>query len=231
MEISPKLFARAQKLNRPAVEALFALVYPAVLRIARALSGREDVAEGVVRFVMLRAIAMLPNWRDETTAERWFLHHTVLTARRAAAHQPTANTDLLATDGDPRYVAFVRALRQLPIQQREAIILHVGERFNSRFLGIAMDCSNDAAQTHLDAASAALRTIAGADFAALVDRLSNVYARLGPAADAVAPAVTRWARRGLRPHRFRRALRFLVAMTIIALLVYGAWKWRALAGL
>ena len=231
MEISPKVFARAQKLNRRAVEALFALVYPPVFRIARGLCGREDVAEGVVRFVMLRAIVMLPNWRDETTAERWFLHHTLLTARRAAAHQPTANTDLLATDGDPRYVAFVRAIRQLPIQQREAIILHVGEHFNSRFLGIAMDCSTDAAQTHLDAATAALRAIAGGDFGALVDRLSNGYAHLGPPADAIAPAVGRWARRGLRPHRFRRALRFLVAVVVIAVLIYAAWKWRALAGL
>src|SRR5205814_8874514 len=66
MEISPNLFARAQKLNRPAVEALFASVYPAVLRIARGLSGRIAVPDGVVRFVMLRAPAMLPRWRDAT---------------------------------------------------------------------------------------------------------------------------------------------------------------------
>jgi hypothetical protein len=155
----------------------------------------------------------------------------LLTARRAAAHVPAAKTDLLATDGDPRYVAFVRALRQLPIQQREAILLHFGERFNSRFLGIAMDCSTDAAQTHLEAATGALRTIAGADFGALVDRLSNVYAHLGPPVDAVAPAVGRWVGKGLRPHRFRRALRLLVAVAVIAALVYAGWKWKALAGL
>jgi DNA-directed RNA polymerase specialized sigma24 family protein len=55
MEIAPELFARARKLKRPAVEQLFAHVYPSVVRIAKGLAGREDVAEGVVRFVMLRA--------------------------------------------------------------------------------------------------------------------------------------------------------------------------------
>src|SRR3954463_6496404 len=145
MEIPPPLFARAQKLNRPAVEALFASVYPAVLRIARGLSGRIDVADGVVRFVMLRAPTMLPKWRDATAAERWFLHHTVLTARRAARHEPDPRADLLAANGDANWLAFVRALRQLPHQQREAILLHCGEHLNDRYLGIAMDCSSDAA--------------------------------------------------------------------------------------
>jgi DNA-directed RNA polymerase specialized sigma24 family protein len=226
MEISPQLFARAQKLNRPAVEALFASVYPAVLRVARGLSGRTDVADGVVRFVMLRAPVMLPRWRDATAAERWFLHHTVLTARRAAAHEPKAKNDLLATDADPSYAAFVRAIRQLPIQQREAFILHAGERFNPRFLGVAMDCSTDAAQNHLDAATTTLRGIAGNDFAALANHLANSYAHLGPAAD-----VGRWAGKALRPHRFRRFIRRLVFALVFALLVFAAWHWRRRLGL
>src|SRR5437773_832647 len=87
MQISPQVFGRAKKLRRDALEELFAEVYPAVMRIARGLSGREDVAEGVVRFVMTRSVAMVPRWRDETVAERWFLHHTVLTVRRAAVRR------------------------------------------------------------------------------------------------------------------------------------------------
>jgi DNA-directed RNA polymerase specialized sigma24 family protein len=230
MEIPPHLFTRAQKLKRPAVEALFASVYPAVLRIARGLSGRIDVADGVVRFVMLRAPTMLPRWRDATAAERWFLHHTLLTARRAAAHEPTAKNDLLAADADPRYAAFVRAIRQLPIQQREAVILHLGERFNPRFLGVAMDCSTEAAQNHLDAATTTLRGIAGNDFAPLADRLATAYARLGPAADDVAPAAGRWAGKALRPHRFRRFVRRVVIAIILALLVLAGWQWRPRLG-
>src|SRR5688572_15823413 len=181
MEIPAALFDQAKKLKRPAVDDLFAMVYPAVVRIAKALAGRDDVADGVVRFVMLRASRMIPTWRDETAAERWFLHHTVLTARRAAAHEPSPKHDLLvappspADPPTPAYVAFVRAVRQLPVQQREAFLLHAGERFNPRYLGVAMDCSTQAAQAHLDAATAALRTVVGTTgFDPLVARLSTV---------------------------------------------------------
>jgi DNA-directed RNA polymerase specialized sigma24 family protein len=212
MEIAPQVFERAKKLKRPALEELFAQVYPAVVRIARGLTGREDVAEGVVRFMMVRAVGMVPRWRDETSAERWFLHHTVLTARRAAAHHgPDAKTDLLARDGDARYVAFVRAVRQLPVQQREALILSAGEHFNERYLGVAMDCSTDAAQAHLEAARAATRAVAGEDqFDSLLATMAASYARLGPADDQLRPAVQRWVGKALRPHRRRRLIKISV---------------------
>jgi DNA-directed RNA polymerase specialized sigma24 family protein len=229
MEIAPELFARARKLKRPAVEQLFAHVYPSVVRIAKGLAGREDVAEGVVRFVMLRASHMIPTWRDETAAERWFLHHTVLTARRAAAHPPNPKNDLLAAGEppDPAYLAFVRAVRQLPVQQREAFLLHAGERFNLRYLGVAMDCSTQAAQTHLDAATAALRAVTGPEqYGAFVTRLAATYVQLGPTKEQVFPAVRKWVGKGLRPRRFRRAIRLSMTLAIVAALAFVAWKWK-----
>src|SRR3954471_22940058 len=95
VDIPDDVFARAQRLDRRAVDALYAQVYPPVQRIARALAGRDDVADGVVRFVMLRAARVAPRWRDATAAERWSLHHPVLTARRAARHEPDVRRDLL----------------------------------------------------------------------------------------------------------------------------------------
>src|SRR5437773_2179682 len=205
MQISPQVFGRAKKLRRDALEELFAEVYPAVVRIARGLSGREDVAEGVVRFVMTRSVVMVPKWRDETVAERWFLHHTVLTVRRAApAYAPTATGDELVDSPDPGYVAFVRAVRGLPVQQREAIVLHFGEHLNQRYMGVAMDCSTDAAQAHLEAARGALRAVTAGHFDPMIARLSHVYVTLGPKAPDLMPAVRRWVKRGLRPHRLRR---------------------------
>jgi RNA polymerase sigma-70 factor (ECF subfamily) len=232
MEVPEKVLARARKLDRAALEQLFAAVYPVVVGMARGLSGREDVAEGVVRFVMLRAVKMVPRWRDDTAAEPWFLHHTLLTARRAAAHQPTIQSDLLATGGgDARYTAFVRALRQLPQQQREAVILHFGERFNSRYMSVAMDCSTAAAENHLEAGRAALRTVTGSEFEPLVERMAAVYAHLGPSAQDVPPAVVRWVGRGLRPHRLRIVLRLIILVVILAALAIVGWEWHKQAGL
>lgn len=225
MQISAAVFERAKKLRRDALEELFAQVYPAVVRIARGLTGREDVAEGVVRFMMVRAVGMVPRWRDETTAERWFLHHTVLTARRAATHHgPDAKSDLLAKDGEAAYVAFVRAVRQLPIQQREALILHTGEHMNERFLGVAMDCSTDAAQAHLEAARAAARTIAGEQLDPLLATMAATYARLGPADDQLRPAVQRWVGKALGPRRRRRVIRLVVLAVLVVAAAYVAWK-------
>lgn len=229
MEIAPELFTRAKKLKRPAVDQLFAQVYPSVVRMAKGLAGREDVAEGVVRFVMIRASRMIPTWRDESAAERWFLHHTLLTARRAAAYEPHPKNDLLARvePPDPAYLAFVRAVRQLPVQQREAFLLHAGERFNPRYLGVAMDCSTQAAQAHLDAATAALRTVAGPEqFDPLVTRLAATYSRLGPTQEQVAPAVRKWVSKGLRPQRLRRAIRLAITLAVLAAVGWVAWKWK-----
>jgi DNA-directed RNA polymerase specialized sigma24 family protein len=225
MQISPRVFGRARKLRRDGLEELFAEVYPAVVRIARGLSGREDVAEGVVRFVMTRSVVMIPKWRDETVAERWFLHHTVLTVRRAAGYAPTAIGDVLVDSPDPAYVAFLRALRGLPVQQREAIVLHFGEHLNSRYMSVAMDCSTDAAQAHLEAATGTLRAVTGGEFEAMISRLSNVYVGLGPKAADLMPAVRRWVKRGLRPHRLRRTVLAAIGVVVIVGMLWVAWKW------
>jgi DNA-directed RNA polymerase specialized sigma24 family protein len=230
MPVPPETFLRARKYQRKALEDLFEAVYPTSMRIARGLCGREDVAEGVVRFVMSRAFAVLPRWRDETAAERWFLHHTVLTARRAADHQPAARNDLLAVGGDARYAAFVRAVRALPQQQREAVVLHFGEHLNARYLGVAMDCSTDAAQAHLEAGEKSLRTIAAGEFDHLVSILATVYARHAPAPQAVTPAVRKSVGKGLRPVRLRRLIRWTVLLLLIA--AAAAWAvWRRKQGM
>jgi DNA-directed RNA polymerase specialized sigma24 family protein len=228
MPVDPDVFSRARKYQRAALEQLFADTYPSALRIARGLCGREDVAEGVVRFVMVRAFTVLPKWRDETAAERWFLHHTVLTARRAEGHAPNQRNDLLAVGGDARYAAFVRALRALPQQQREAVVLHFGEHLNTRYLGVAMDCSTDAAQAHLDAATKSLRTLAANDFDHLTATLTSVYARHSPAPDAVVPAVRKSVGKGLRPIRLKRAIRWTMILVLLATATYFTLKWRHL---
>src|SRR4051812_45664021 len=56
-------FEQAKKLKRAAVERMVAGVYPGVYRTAHGLLGREDAAEGVIRFIVARAVKLLPAWR------------------------------------------------------------------------------------------------------------------------------------------------------------------------
>lgn len=224
MEISDQTFARAKKLKRAGVEALYAQAYPTIVRLARGLCGREDVAEGVVRFVMGRAIKVLAGWRDATAAERWFFHHTVLTARRAAGHEPEAAADLLASGADAPMRAFVRAVRVLPQQQREAVILHYGEHLNARYLGIAMDCSADAAQAHFDAGVKTLRAVGGDGFEGMIKLMEAAYAGLKPAEGDVPATARRYAAAGLRPRRARRVVMMLVVLALVGGAVWWYFK-------
>jgi DNA-directed RNA polymerase specialized sigma24 family protein len=226
MPIDEDLFLRAHKGDRKAVEALFTSIYPTIHRIAHAHAGREDVARGILNFVLARAVRQVPNWRDPESAERWFYHHTILTARRAALHQAAPRQDLLlsaAEENPAPYIAFVRALRGLPLQQQEAFLLHHGERLAPRTMGIAMDCSTNAADTHLQSATAALEKIAGQLFPALTQRLSDAYQRLTPPENAILPSVRSTLRRRGLSRTIKRLFR-LALLIIILVAIYYLWK-------
>lgn len=223
--------ARARRADRSAVEAILTESFPAVHRIAHALTGEPRAATAVSRHVLRRAVRVMPRWRRGITPENWFYHHTLLVAREAAAQVPPPEHDLLVTagpGGTPAYVAFVRALRGLPGQQMEAFILNHGEKLNSRLLGVAMDCSASAAATHLVAATDALRTIAGKSYEELVPALERAYATLAPPETVVRTSVAKQVSAGLWAMRMRRLIRWTVTLVILAPIGYGVWRWHAL---
>jgi len=216
---------QARRMSRPAVEAVIRSVYPAVHRMAHGLAGREDVARGIIRFVASHAPRQMPRWKDPEAPDRWFYHHTVLTARRASRHRPEPMRDLLLGrhGGDARYVAFIRALRELPIQQREAFILHYGEQLDIRRMAIAMDCSTQAAELHLRTGDAALRALAGKEFAAMTARLREVYRAMAPTEDAMGPAVRMIVARSLWARRLWRLVKWLLLAGLAAGAGWGVW--------
>lgn len=203
------------------VEQILQAHYPLVLRLARALSGREDVAEGVVRFVLARGARLAGKWKETDDAGRWFLHHTVLTVRRAAQHQPEPAKDLLAKGAPAHWVAFVKSIRSLPPQQREAVLLHHGENLNQRYLGVAMDCSTTAAQTHLQAGEKALREMYGEVTQGLLAHLSTVFKHVGRVeSEATVAAVKRARGKG----RARRMGRLVAVLAVVAGVVFVVWR-------
>jgi DNA-directed RNA polymerase specialized sigma24 family protein len=233
-EISAELVAAARKGKREAVVELLAIHYPIVWRIAAGISGRDDVARGVVRFVMQRSLRALHTWNDEAAPTRWFHHHTILTCRRSAKHQPDASNDVFlqgdAAATNMPYVAFVRALRALPMQQREALILSRCEKLDMRAVSVAMDCSTTAAANHLREASQRLVSIAQQDFDVHVLRMTKVYATLGPDEELHIKDLRSRIRGLIRPWRIMRMAKFGLNVVILIVTIYAAWwVWRIVA--
>ena len=109
-------------------------------------------------------------------------------------------------------------------QQREAYLLHHAEHLAMRQVAIAMDCSMDAAATHLIAARAALKNVAGADYERFSKQASNAYSKLTPTGDVELPAIEKRIRRFTWPRRIWRVVSPILALAILAALIWGAWR-------
>jgi DNA-directed RNA polymerase specialized sigma24 family protein len=224
MPAAPELLASAQKYRQSAVGALMAAYWPVVHRVAYGLCGDPRAAEQVVDRVMSRALHALPKWRDDTAADRWFYHYTVLETRRypnngAAPHDPLLPQSPVQI---AEYTAFVKALRVLPSQQQEALILNHGEHLNPRYLGIAMDCSSAAAANHLREGTLQLEQMVGENAPKLMAELERIYRDLSPPADRVRPEIRRRLRRFLLPRRLRR----WIVLVLLAAIAWAIWHWR-----
>jgi DNA-directed RNA polymerase specialized sigma24 family protein len=230
MALDADQLARARKYDWTPLEQMLEQKFPAVCRMSHGLTGREDVALKVVERIMRQAIERVPEWRDVETAERWFYHHTILAARETAeTEKPEPDKDLLVKlceNPTPAYVAFIRAIRNLPVQQREAFILHHGEDLNTRQMATAMDCSTKAAEMHLDAAHDALEPIAGDAFVALRERLTRAYAAMTPADAVVRPTVRPYVARVIIPMRIKRTARLVLFSSLLLFTCIVAWSRR-----
>jgi DNA-directed RNA polymerase specialized sigma24 family protein len=229
MAVSEATLDRAVRRDRAAIEAMLADVYPAVFRLAHALTGRPGAAGQVLHDVLRRSLRVMPKWRRGTVPENWYYHHTLITARHLAPGPPDPRDDVLvarsATPDDPAYRAFVRAIRSLPRQQAEAFLLHHGERLNTRLLGVAMDCSHAAAADHLKAADSAIGAVGGGQTAALTATLERAYASLVPPPHAIRPSARKYVAKHLRPLKVKRVLLVLAFLGVLVA-AYFAWQAR-----
>ena len=220
--------AAARKLKPQAVADLLTTQYASVYRIAYALAGRWDVGRSVARFVLARSVRFMPKWDPDDDPANWYHRFTIMTSRRSLAKHKKIDPkkDVLveqALEPDGEYVAFVAALRHLEPQQREAFLLHHGERLNDRYAALAMDCSTEAAHNHLVVAERQLRLVAGPSMAALTKKLADAYMHLTPTDDSVVPAVNRVVFRQVTVRRVWRFVKLLVALALFGGLLWGGW--------
>ena len=215
------LLPHARNYRASAVRSLLESYYPTVYRIASALCGNQHTAGEVIYRVMSRAIPAIPKWRDDSAADRWFYHYTVLETRRYEAIASDLDPLIAADPPNPEYSAFILALRAMPAQHREAIILSHGEHLNPRYLGVAMDCSAEAAANHLRAATIYLQSITGGQITPMLEIFSKCYHRLDLSPQTARPMIQQRINRFLFPRRLKRCLLLLI---ITAAIAAGLWR-------
>lgn len=226
--IDPELQARAQRLEPQAVEAVLNAFYPMVYRMAVGLTGDVPAGGRVTRRIMRRSIDYMPRWTHEGDPQRWFSHHTVLAARREGGRMPDPMGDALVAGAEgapsPQYVAFIRALRGLSVQQREAIILNDGEQLDARALAVAMDCSTEAASNHLAVGRRELLPAAGEDLNRLLVTMRGAYHSLTPTEEMALPLIRRVVRRAVWPRRVWRLMRAAIVLGVLGAAAWAAWQ-------
>jgi hypothetical protein len=110
------------------------------------------------------------------------------------------------------------------MQQREAYILHHGERLDVRGLSIAMDCSQEAAANHLKEATAALSAYGGDFFPTFTANMTQTYDRLSPADELVVPAVRSSMRGRMSLGKLVGWTVTVVKLGVIAGVIFLSWK-------
>ena len=227
MVLTAETIEGARKLNPRDVSALLQDQFPSVYRLSYALAGRWDVGRGIARFVLARSVRIMPKWKPDDDPVNWFHRYTIMMSRRSAQHTIDVQKDVLvqqAMQPDNAYIAFVAALRHLDAQQREAFLLHYCERLNDRYSALAMDCSTEAADNHLKAATQALRLVAGPDFDPLTRKLCDAYAHLTPEGQDVIPQINKVVFRQVNLRKWLERIVLLIELAILAALLYGGWR-------
>jgi DNA-directed RNA polymerase specialized sigma24 family protein len=229
MLTDPATVAAARAGDKDALVGILGAHYPQVWRMAINLTGRLGPGKEVARNIMRQSLSAAEGWEHDEAPTIWFRHHTVLATREAAPDEPSAKppTDdeevlLNAAPPETGYAAFARALRRLPQQQREAFLLNHGEDFDLRQLGIAMDCSVEAAALHLRQATVSLRAMAGDDFGRFVQLVRDAYRTAAPDEELSLP----WS----APRKRSRLWGFLlglvgwiVLLAVVSAIGYGLW--------
>ena len=227
MAITDELLARAARFDIAAVEDVLSHYRPAVHRLAAGLSGRAKTGAAITRQVLLQSLNFVAAWDDRAKVERWFYHHAILAARPYAERPPDPKVDTLLPAGagnDPQALAFVKALRSLPHQQREALLLSVGEQLPPRSMATAMDFSLEASGNHLGNAKRTLRAIAGDSYLALELAVATAYASLTPAGDETLPLVRQTIKRHVWPRRLKFLASLVLLLAILVAIGWAVWK-------
>jgi len=154
-----------------ALTALFNQHYSSLVRLAALLLGDTASAEEIVQvsFVALHHARRGPGSDSAlsylrqavVTRSRSTLRHRMLAGRNAAAAAPGRTGAERHTITSLQYQALISALRQLPVRQREVIVLRYYSELSEAQIAAAMRISRAAVKSHTARAAASLRAVLG----------------------------------------------------------------------
>jgi DNA-directed RNA polymerase specialized sigma24 family protein len=202
-------------------------VHPRIYRLAIALCESRHSGMAVVARVFAHSGVLFERWESQDEADRWFLRYTVLCSRdqKSAEHQDNA---LISVANTPACRAAILSVWHLPMQQREAFLLHHGENLDLRQLAMAMDCSSSAAKNHLAAAEKSFRAVLGDDWPDFMADLPGLMQQLLPSAEIMEVEINAVIRRRRKMLWIQRWVVTLTKCIAIALLGWAVWKiWNA----
>jgi hypothetical protein len=87
-----------------------------------------------------------------------------------------------------------------------------------------MDCSTDAANNHLRAATTQLQTVAVEFYDEFVHQMARCYARTTPSEQLIVPRIRSQYRMYVWPRRIARFIAWVVILSVLGVAAYAAWK-------
>jgi len=140
---------------------------PAVMSLARRLTGNPVEAEDVAVEALGRAYAHWPKLRQSPWRRAWVLRvATNLVIADARRYRRNPYKSVVAEDASDALVlraALAAALKKLPRRQREAVALRYLGDLSERETATAMRVSPGSVKTHLSRGLGALRAALGSD--------------------------------------------------------------------
>jgi DNA-directed RNA polymerase specialized sigma24 family protein len=156
----------------PALADLYHAHYRSLIRLATLLTGDSDTAEAVVVDSFVALHRLLKSLRGNHEALPYLRRLVVARSRPAARHhRPTGGerspsagpSGLAGIHPQPENSAVLLALRELPLGQREAVVLTLYLNLTEEQAAAAMQVSPAALRHYLAAGKAALRAALSGD--------------------------------------------------------------------
>ncbi|HYY07344.1 MAG TPA: sigma-70 family RNA polymerase sigma factor [Actinomycetota bacterium] len=140
----------------PAFRALYEREFPSVFRAAFLLSGDRPLAEEATQEAFARALTRWGRIGSQPWVAGWVTTTAMNVARRQLRRRPEPTLDVAPLPDHVEALNVRSAVRNLPVRQQEAVVLHYLLDLPVAETAATMGCDEGTVKTHLSRARFAL---------------------------------------------------------------------------